>query len=436
MTQHQDLERFELFRAPAIGGCFGAPERADLFEHEDGDWVRYEHALAAIERERERGDHWKESRDRHAAHAAELVDRCVTAEALADRHREALEEEVEAAEFFLSSAEKFNKPEPYGMRCLLNRLNAHLQTNDQGGENGVHGQDREGQGRGDRAVAPSDPATPAADQDARGRAADQFSRSGSGALGCAGRADSLSKPSKKLNDQGGSPVGAGRGSEPANGVSRGGLRFGGSAAAVPSSDKTSADPTSSDPEGGDDSEREATPRHGAVQPQITVVERPEAEEETSLGAETSEAEDWRCPRCDAPLHDGDPEGQPIPVCPNCGPFPASQLLPDMLDVWAGWIESGEGMQDTNAHLCGDDLRKAARLLRAAPPQDQTAFVDKAIEEFEGRAEKYDRRRSESKERERQDGHAYPATVNFYEGKRDAYLHAVQYLRSELGRGRS
>lgn len=39
--------------------------------------------------------------------------------------REGLEEEIEACEFFLSSAEKFGEPKPYGVETLRNRL-AHL----------------------------------------------------------------------------------------------------------------------------------------------------------------------------------------------------------------------------------------------------------------------------------------------------------------------
>lgn len=42
----------------------------------------------------------------------------------------------------------------------------------------------------------------------------------------------------------------------------------------------------------------------------------------------------------------------------------SASLVSMLEVWADWIESDRDMQDTNAQLCGGDLRKAARLLEA------------------------------------------------------------------------
>lgn len=56
----------------------------------------------------------------------------------------------------------------------------------------------------------------------------------------------------------------------------------------------------------------------------------------------------------------------------------------MLEVWANWIASGNNMEDTNAQLCAEDIRRAAAVLRRQP-QDK-GLIEKAIEEFERWAE--------------------------------------------------
>lgn len=77
-------------------------------------------------------------------------------------------------------------------------------------------------------------------------------------------------------------------------------------------------------------------------------------------------------------------------------------------------------------------------LEPAPPADtgeveawEARALREAVTELERQHDKYSVKRDETKAAEKADGADYSATRNYYEGKRDAYLHALHVLENAV-----